>query len=187
MPAPGSLPMPSKTDHKTVPRTAASNARLFVVRPASASVPSPAATLSRLKDEQRLLDVARLKGNRRGWLVQVPGSAKPERQVWNDLREALGEDFNVIPALGDARKGYRYPTGYLSLRFESGATPEAVRQIARQHHLKLVRREPFTDKQALFKPEKGAQAFLPALLQKIARDKSVDDVWLDAESVYHRG
>jgi hypothetical protein len=175
--------MPSKTD----PRTAPANARLFVVRPASASVPSPAATLSRLKDERRLVDVARLKGSRRGWVVQVPQTAKPERQVWNDLRKALGEDFNVIPALGDERGGYRYPTGYLSLRFESGATPEALRQIARQHHLKFVRREQFTDKQALFKPEKGGQAFLPALLEKIARDKSVDDVWLDAESVYHRG
>lgn len=175
--------MPSRIAHKTV----APSARLFVVRPANASVPSPAATLSRLKDEQRLLDVARLKGNRRGWLVQVPESAKPARQVWNDLRKALGEDFNVIPALGDEREGYRYPTGYLSLRFESGATRETLRQVARQHDLKFVRREQFTDKQALFKPEKGAQAFLPALLEKIARDKSVDDVWLDAESVYRRG
>lgn len=175
--------MSSKTDHKT----ATPNARLFVVRPASASAPSPAATLSRLKDERRLLEVARLKGSRRGWLVRVPETAKPERRIWNDLRKALGEDFNVIPALGDADHGYRYPTGYLSLRFESGASREALQQIARQHDLKFVRREPFTDKQALFKPEKGGQAFLPALREQIARDASVDDVWLDAESAYHRG
>jgi hypothetical protein len=168
-------------------KTESPNPSVFVVRPASASVPSPAAKLSQLKQQHRLLEVAPLKGRRRGWLVRVPETAKPTRRVWNDLRKALGEDFNVIPALGDAHEGYRYPTGYLSLRFESGATREALQQVARQHDLKFVRREQFTDKQALFKPQKGGQAFLPALREKIARDKSVDDVWLDAESVYHRG
>ncbi len=142
--------------------------------------------LSRLKDEERLLDVAPLKGGRRGWLVRVAGSAKSQRRAWNALRKELGEEFSVIPALGDANAGYSYPTGYLSLRFEDGATREQLQNVARHHNLKLIRREQFTQKQALFKPENAAEAFLPSLIDKIAKDKTVDDVWLDAESVYQR-
>jgi hypothetical protein len=143
--------------------------------------------LSRLKEEERLLDVAPLKGGRRGWLVRVACSAKTQRQAWDTLRKELGEEFSVIPALGNARAGYSYPTGYLSLRFEDGATREKLQDVARHHNLKLVRREQFTQKQALFKPENAAEAFLPSLIDRIAKDKAVDDVWLDAESVYQRG
>ena len=172
--------MPTASPH-------ANRSTLFVVRPASASAPSPMPRLSRLKDEERLLDVAPLKGGRRGWLVRVAGSAKSQRQAWNALRKELGEKFSVIPALGDADGGYSYPTGYLSLLFEDGATRERLQDVARHHNLKLVRREQFTQKQALFKPENAAEAFLPSLIDKIAKDKTVDDVWLDAESVYQRG
>jgi hypothetical protein len=144
--------------------------------------------LSRLKEAHQLIDVTQLNGPSRGWVVRVANSAKREnlqRDIWNSLRNALGEQFKVIPALGDPKVGYRYPTGYLSLRFEDGATVRELRQVARQHNLKFVRREEFTQKEALFEPG-GTDVFLPALREQLAKDDTIDDVWLETESVYQK-
>jgi hypothetical protein len=148
-------------------------------------------TLSRLKAEHALLDIAQLNGPNPGWLVKVPSATHArkgiQRRMWAKLREALGDDFKVIPALGDPRTGYSFPTGYLSMRFELGATKRELEKIARQHKLKFVRREAFTKKEALFEPDNAADVYLPALREEIAKDETVDDVWLDTESVYMRG
>jgi hypothetical protein len=128
-----------RSAHLMPTNTRPNRSTLFVVRPASASAPSPMERLSRLKEEERLLDVVPLKGGRRGWLVRVAGNAKTQRSAWDNLRKELGEKFSVIPALGNDRAGYSYPTGYLSLRFEDGVTREKLQDVARHHNSRRSR------------------------------------------------
>ena len=120
-----------------------------------------------------------------GWVMTVPRSFSG-RSGWQALQAQLSPNFLAIPVLDDGQGGERFPTGRISVRFRSPVTDVQLVSFQRSAELVLVHRTKRTDRQAVFRPERPGQSYLPELVDELNAREGVDLAWLDAESAYRR-
>lgn len=130
------------------------------------------------------LPVQPLAGARRAWVTEA--QANSAQAAWQDLQRRLGDQFQALPVLNDPDSGERYPTGRIGVRFRAPVSDTQLQQLAQAAGAQLLHRTARTDRQAVFAATHPVAQYLPALVQRLAEDDSVDRAWLDAESAYRR-
>lgn len=105
---------------------------------------------------------------------------------WAALQAQLSPNFLAIPVLDDGQGGERFPTGRVSVRFDSPVADAQLTSFERGADLVLVHRTKRTDRQAVFRPKRPEHTYLPALVDELNARQGIQLAWLDAESTYRR-
>ena len=155
-------------------------AHRFVIRPLD-----PDGKAASVPELPPALPVQPLASARSAWVTEAKGDSL--QAAWQELQRQLGARFQALPVLSDPDSGERYPTGRIGVRFHAPVSDTQLQQLAQAAGAQLLHRTPRTDRQAVFAAADPVAQYMPALVQRLAEDDSVDRAWLDAESAYRRG
>jgi hypothetical protein len=90
------------------------------------------------------------------------------------------------PVLLDERNEPHLPTGEVSVRFTKSLSDEDLEAFAREHELRLERRNEFVPEQATFAPADPRRSSLPDLVQELTAAPGVRTAWANTISRYRR-
>lgn len=116
--------------------------------------------------------------------LDAGGSAKA---AWQAAQRALGGAIAVYPVLYDRDRAPHYPTGEVTLRFESTPSDADLGRFCGQQQLRLLRRNEFVAQQVVCAPVAAADEFLPELVRRLADLPGVRAAWANTQSSYRRG
>jgi hypothetical protein len=154
------------------------SAEEFVLRVAA----SDEATLTRAR---RLGPVERLGPARDLCLLRVPQRATPQA-TWAAVAKAIGGDVELFPVLYDRDGASHYPTGELTVRFETAPDDASLARFCEAQRLRLLRRNAFVAQQVVCAPASASSGFLPDLVARVAAQPGVRRAWANTLSQYRR-
>jgi hypothetical protein len=79
---------------------------------------------------EKLGDIEELKGRSDLALLRLHGQSDDPRKMWQQARQALGDAASVQPVLLDPNGAPQFPTGEVTVRFQSKLTDEELRRFA---------------------------------------------------------
>ena len=112
-------------------------------------------------------------------------SAKP-KSAWQRLRKVVGAHGVVQPVLTDDNGVDQLPTGEISVRFTTPLTDAALKRFATSHDLKLLARNEYVPRQAVFAPIHPGEQYLPDVIQSLTSAKNVELAWANTLGQYRR-
>jgi hypothetical protein len=156
---------------------------VFVIRRRSGS-----AIADRMDTLRELGNIVPLGGHADRCLLRVRSQSKDPKETWRRLRERLGSEFDLEPALIDDRGRASYPTGTVTVRFEKVPTDDELNDCERQWSMRVKARNQYAPSQVTFeKTESVVHQYLPDVLESIQHDtKRVRAVWPETISKYLR-
>ena len=131
-------------------------------------------------------EVEELKGAENMFLLHLRQKTSDARSAWELVRERIGDEDIVYPVLLDEGGHNQYPTGEISVRFESPPTDAQLKRFAASHGLRLQSRNEFVPQQATFEPLKPGEQYIPELVEEIAGAKNTQLAWANTLSRYER-
>ena len=149
----------------------------FVVQPPASSK----SALDRLRD---LGTVERVDAARPLLVLKIAG-AKRAKDAWAAAAAKLGET-RLFPVLYDSAGAPHYPTGEVTVRFETAPSDADLRRFGDSHKLRLVRRNDLAPQQAVFEPAGEAGEYLPDVVSKLAGQPGIHKAWANTLSRYRR-
>lgn len=108
------------------------------------------------------------------------------RSGWQAAARSLHGKGVVLPVLRDRDGVVHYPTGEVTVRFDEAPNDTALDAFAREHRLRLSRRNPFEARQAVFEPAATPADYLPDLVARLAKAPGVVRAWANTASPYTR-
>jgi hypothetical protein len=135
---------------------------------------------------KNLGEVEELKGSDNILLLHFRQKAPDAKAAWELIRKELGEGEIVHPVLLDERGHHQYPTGEISVRFQSTPSDAQLKRFATSHGLRLRSRNEFMPQQAIFEPLKPGEKYIPELVQEIAVAKNIQLAWANTLSRFER-
>lgn len=127
-----------------------------------------------------------MNGPEEGVILRLPDAEQEPRYNWQAVRDVVGEDVGVHPVLLDSGGGSHYPTGRITVRFQSPPDEAEVEQFARTHDLETMGKNKFIPSQFTFEPRESAKRYLPDVLEKVRAEGSVKAAWANTLSPYER-
>jgi hypothetical protein len=118
-------------------------------------------------------------------LLRLP-HAKSSKQTWRDASRALGEDVSLFPVLYDRDGTAHYPTGEVTVRFESNPSDAELKRFCGAQRLRLLRRNEFATQQVVCEPITAPREFLPDLVSRLTAQPGVRRAWANTLSRYRR-
>ena len=109
------------------------------------------------------------------------------RQTWRRIVADLPEEAFAAPVLLGEGNEEHFPTGRVTVRFAKARSTKALRAFAGRHGLRLERVNELVPDQATFLPARPRAAYLPDLIDAIAREPAVAAAWAETVSAYRRG
>lgn len=141
----------------------------------------------KLQDKlEKLGEVEELKGSDNILLLHFSQKTSDAKAAWELIRQKLGEEEIVHPVLLDESGSQQYPTGEISVRFQSPPSDAQLKRFAASHGLRLHSRNEFMPQQAIFEPLKPGEQYVPELVKKIAGAKNVQLAWANTLSRFER-
>jgi hypothetical protein len=129
-------------------------------------------------------EVEALKGSDGLMLMRSRQETPDAKAAWELLRRELGDEEIVYPVLLDESGHHLYPTGEISVRFQSAPTDAQLKRFATSHGLRLQSRNEFMPQQAIFEQVDPGNRYIPDLVQEIADAKDVQFAWANTLSRY---
>ena len=108
------------------------------------------------------------------------------KPTWERLRKLVGAHGVVQPVLTDDRGFDQLPTGEISVRFTTPLTDAALKRFATSHDLKLLARNEYVPRQAVFAPIQPEEQYLPELIQAVMSAENVELAWANTLGQYRR-
>jgi hypothetical protein len=127
-----------------------------------------------------------ISGPTNGVILRLPHAEEKPRYNWQAIRDLVGENVGVHPVLLDSGGGSHYPTGRITVRFQSPPNEAEVEQFARTHNLETKSKNKFIPSQFIFEPRESAKRYLPDVLDQVRAEGSVKAAWADTLSQYER-
>lgn len=115
-----------------------------------------------------------------------PAKAPEPKSAWERLRKLVGAHGVVQPVLVDDNGVEQLPTGEVSVRFKTSPTDAALERFATSHDLKLVARNEYVARQAVFAPIHPEEQYLPDVIQSVMDAKNVELAWANTLGQYQR-
>lgn len=109
------------------------------------------------------------------------------KAAWQAAQRALGGALAAYPVLYDRDRAPHYPTGEVTIRFESAPSDAELGSFCGQQQLRLLRRNAFVAQQIVCEPASAADEFLPELVRRLADLPGVSAAWANTQSSYRRG
>jgi hypothetical protein len=135
---------------------------------------------------KKLGEIEELKGSDNILLLHFRQKTPDAKAAWKLIRKKLGEEEIVYPVLLD-ESGYRqYPTGEISVRFQSTPSDTQLKRFAASHRLRLHSRNEFVPQQVIFEPLKPSEQYIPELVQEVASAKNIQLAWANTLSRFER-
>lgn len=106
--------------------------------------------------------------------------------AWERLRKLVGAHGVVQPVLVDDSGIEQLPTGEISVRFKTSPTDAALEKFAASHDLKVLARNEYVPKQAVFAPIHPEEQYLPKVIQSVMDAKTVELAWANTLGQYKR-
>ncbi len=116
--------------------------------------------------------------------LEAGGDAKA---AWRAAQRALGDAMAAYPVLYDRDRAPHYPTGEVTVRFESTPSETDLGNFCGQQRLRLLRRNEFVGQQVVCAPVSATNEFLPDLVCRLAGLPGVEAAWANTQSSYRRG
>jgi hypothetical protein len=135
---------------------------------------------------QKLAEVEELQGSDNLLLLHCRQKTPDAKAAWQLIRKKLGEQEIVHPVLLDESGYHQYPTGEISVRFESPPSDAQLKRFAASHQLRLHSRNEFMPQQAIFTPLKPNEQYIPELVQEVAHTKNIRQAWANTLSRFTR-
>jgi hypothetical protein len=117
-------------------------------------------------------------------LVKVADTAADAREAWQQVHEAVGGK-DIQPVMLDPNGKPQYPTGEVSVRFRTTLHDSELRDFAKRHGLRFLRRNEFVPEQAVFEPVEKNQ-YLPDIIEAVSAATETRLVWANTLSAYER-
>jgi hypothetical protein len=114
-------------------------------------------------------------------LLQVRQKTPDSKATWELVRKKIGGEI-VHPVLLDESGYHQYPTGEISVRFQSNPSDTQLKRFAASHNLRLRSRNEFIPQQVIFELLKPGERYIPELVEEIAGDKNVQYAWANTLS-----
>jgi hypothetical protein len=111
--------------------------------------------------------------------------AKTSRETWQAATRALG-DAALLPVLYDPGGMPHYPTGEVTIRFETAPSDPELRSFCDTHGLRLLRRNEYAEQQIVCAPLEAAHQFLPDLVARLGSQPQVRRAWANTLSRFRR-
>lgn len=108
------------------------------------------------------------------------------RDTWVVALRTLGENTPMFPVLYDRDRSPHYPTGEVTIRFESVPTDAELRRFCASQRLQLLRRNEFATRQVVCEPIASPREFLPDLVERLAAQPGVRAAWANTLSRFRR-
>jgi hypothetical protein len=140
------------------------------------------AAVSRL---EKLGDVEELKGRSDLALLRLHGQSDDPRKMWQEARQALGDAASVQPVLLDPNGAPQFPTGEVTVRFQSKLTDEELRRFAEANGLRLRQRNEFAAEQAVFEVLEPAR-YLPDVVDELSKNSATRLAWANTVAAFDR-
>jgi hypothetical protein len=135
---------------------------------------------------KKLGEVEALKGSDDVLLVRFRQKIPDLKAAWELIRRELGDEAIVYSVLLDESGRHQYPTGEISVRFQSPPSDAQLKRFAASHGLRLHSRNEFIPQQAIFEPLKPGDRYIPELVQEIAGAKNIQLAWANTLSRFER-
>ena len=145
-------------------------------------VQSPASSKSALDRLRDLGTVERVDASHPLLVLKIVG-AKRAKDAWAAATAKLGET-RLFPVLYDSAGAPHYPTGEVTVRFETAPSDADLTRFCDSHRLRLMRRNEFATQQAVFEPAGGE--YLPDVVSKLTQQPGIHKAWANTLSRYHR-
>jgi len=114
-------------------------------------------------------------------------AGKPNsKPTWDRLRKRIGAHGVVQPVLTDDNGVDQLPTGEIGVRFTTPLTDGALKRFAISHDLRLLARNEYVPRQAVFAPIHPHEQYLPDLIQSVMGAKNVELAWATTLGQYRR-
>jgi hypothetical protein len=120
-------------------------------------------------------------------LVLRLNAGSDAKAAWQAAQRALGDAIALYPVLYDRDRAPHYPTGEVTIRFESQPSDADLGHFCGQQRLRLLRRNEFVGQQVVCEPVSAASEFLPELVGRLAGLPGVKAAWANTQSSYRRG
>lgn len=130
-------------------------------------------------------EIEELKGSNDLLLLHLRQKSPGAKAAWELIRKKLGEEV-VHPVLLDESGSHQYPTGEISVRFQSNLSHTQLKRFAASHNLRLHSRNEYIPQQALFEILKPGEHYIPELVQEVASDKQVQLAWANTLARFER-
>lgn len=127
-----------------------------------------------------------LKGSDNILLLHFRQKTPDAKAAWELVRKRLGEKEIVHPVLLDESGYHQYPTGEISVRFQSTLSDAQLKRFAASHGLRLHSRNEFMPQQAIFEPLKPGKKYIPELVREIAGANNIQLAWANTLSRFER-
>jgi hypothetical protein len=108
------------------------------------------------------------------------------KAAWQRLRKLVGALGVVQPVLIDDQGLDQLPTGEISVRFATPPTDASLERFAASHDLRLLTRNEFVPRQAVFAPIHPEEQYLPEVIQSATSAKNVERAWANTLGQYRR-
>lgn len=158
--------------------------RALVVRGGPTAPEAVRETLD-LGDER--FEVAPLDSRKGGMVIEFDAEPAEVKNRWRAVQTQLGDQAMVSPVLEDSVGDAHYPTGEVTVRFATPPDDETVALLEDTFGLAVARRNPFVPSQLTFAPKRPGAAYLPELIDAVAKAGGVRAAWAATESKLRRG
>ena len=118
-------------------------------------------------------------------LIKLTDPEGDARKAWEQLHETVRGGTHLQPVMLDPNGKPQYPTGEISVRFRSALADAELRDFAKRHGLRLVRRNEFVPEQAVFEPLKKDQ-YLPDVIDEVSAADESRLAWANTIASYQR-
>jgi hypothetical protein len=144
--------------------------------------PQREAAASRIEKLGALED---LKGRSDMALLRLRSGSEDPRKTWQEARQALGDAASVQPVLLDPNGAPQFPTGEVTVRFQSKLSDEELRRFAEANGLRLRQRNEFAAEQAVFEVLEPAR-YLPDVVDELSKDSATRLAWANTVAAFDR-
>jgi len=119
-------------------------------------------------------------------LLRLGAAKASPKSAWQATTRALGAGIALFPVLHDAGGAAHYPTGEITVRFDSAPSDDELARFCAAQRLRALRRNAFVAQQVVCEALAAAEEFLPEIVARLAAEPGVRRAWANTLSHYRR-
>jgi hypothetical protein len=118
--------------------------------------------------------------------VRLKAPARDPKKAWSKVLSQSPDALWVAPVFRDRDGNELLPTGAIGVRFRRKPSNRALEAFADDEGMELERRNEFVPEQAMFRPRRPREVYLPELVARIASRADVAAAWPATSSRYRK-
>src|SRR5262249_41803873 len=119
-------------------------------------------------------------------LLQVDKKSSGAKAIWEQACKLVGTNGTVKPVLVGEDGTEQYPTGEITVRFNSTPTDAQLKRFAASHKMRLRNRNEYVPQQAVFEPLDPNEQYIPDLVAEVSSAKDIQLAWANTLVRYQK-